>query len=213
MLCQGLVTDKLDRGAKSAQPQQVPPLPHVDVELSMVLPDVLLQIQLCQANQLSGTGLDPTLECFQEVDIVWDENTCSYQLLIIPHMFSLHMLDHLLIVNHSLTTSSADKLDMLVAGQVDLPAVLGGGSEGGGAWAHLTPQWSAKIGILGRWWYGHHVLAVLRGHVHRVDCSDGGDGARSYLITSGQQVVVVTRRGKWKLITECAARRWRGWGF
>ena len=147
MLCQGLVTHKLDRGAEPAQPHQVPPLPHVDVELSMVPSDVLLQIQLCQAYQLPCTGLDTTLECFQEVDIVWDQDACSYKLLVIPHMLSLHMLDHLLIVNISLATGSTDKLDMVVAGQVDLPAVRGGGSEGGGAWTHLTPLWGGKTGV------------------------------------------------------------------
>ena len=65
MLCQGLVTNKLDRGTESAQPHKVPPLPHVDVELSMVPPNVLLQVQLCHPNQLPCTCLDTTLECLQ----------------------------------------------------------------------------------------------------------------------------------------------------
>ena len=99
MFCQGLVTHKLDGRAEPTQPHQVPPLPHVDVKLSMVPSDVFLQIQLCQASQLPCTGLDSTLECLQEMDIVWDHDTCSYKLLINPHMFILYMFNHLLIVN------------------------------------------------------------------------------------------------------------------
>ena len=96
-------------------------------------------------------------------------------------MFSLHMLDHLLIVNYSLPTSSTDKLDMLVAGQVDLPTVMGGGSEGGGAWTHLTPQWDGKDGISRG--CGNVLVVLHHGQVHRGDRGDGGDGARRYLIT------------------------------
>ena len=83
-----------------------------------------------------------------------------------------------------------------------LPTVMGVGSERGGAGTHLTPHWCAMTGI----WRGcGRGLVVLHGQVHRGDCGDGGDGARWYLITSGQQVTV-TGRGEWKLITERTAR-------
>ena len=113
-----------------AQTQNVPSLPHVDVEVSVTVADVFLKVSLGERHKSPAkeagmtkrsarpvprsspaARLDAALERLDEVRVAGDDDAELDQLRVVPHVVGLNMRLHVIVVGQPVAASGTLETD------------------------------------------------------------------------------------------------------